>query len=136
MGGAGSYQFDWDNGETTEDLTAIAAGNYQVTVTDANGCTATTSESIGENMAIASQLTQTGVNCLGGSDGSIGTSVSGGSGVFSYAWAGPNGFSSTQQNPDSLVAGQYFVTISDVVGCAVWTLSSLPKSRRLLPNWA
>ncbi len=40
-GGAPTVTFDWDNGETTEDLTNLSAGDYTVIITDGNGCTAT-----------------------------------------------------------------------------------------------
>lgn len=116
-GGTGTYQFAWDNAAVTEDLTAIAAGDYNVTVTDANGCTATTSETIGENTAVVTQLLQTSVKCKGGSDGSISTSVTGGSGNFNYDWTGPNGFISNDKNPDSLQAGDYYLTVIDLAGC-------------------
>ncbi|MCF8244854.1 MAG: choice-of-anchor L domain-containing protein [Saprospiraceae bacterium] len=119
LGGSGSYQFAWDNNETTEDLTGLGAGPFSVTVTDANGCTATISETVGEDMAVVTQLSQQGVRCLGGSDGAINTTVTGGSGVFNYGWTGPNGFTSTSQNLDSLAAGTYYLTVSDVAGCAV-----------------
>ena len=38
IGGLSPYEFSWNNGETTEDLVNLTAGVYEVTVTDANGC--------------------------------------------------------------------------------------------------
>ncbi len=117
-GGTSGYQFLWGNGATTEDLAGLAAGIYSATVTDANGCTATTSATVGENTAVTTVLMQNGVKCLGGSDGNISASVSGGSGVFNYNWTGPNGFTSTEQNPAGLLAGDYYLTVTDVIGCS------------------
>ncbi len=37
-GGSGPYSFAWNNGSTSEDLTAILPGTYYVTMIDANGC--------------------------------------------------------------------------------------------------
>ena len=42
-GGVAGYTFDWTNTESTEGITVCpdSTSNYEVTVTDANGCTAT-----------------------------------------------------------------------------------------------
>jgi len=38
VGGASGYTFEWSNGATTEDISGLSAGYYEVNVTDANGC--------------------------------------------------------------------------------------------------
>jgi hypothetical protein len=45
VGGTVPYSFSWSNGSTTEDISNIPAGSYNVIVTDAHGCTATLSQS-------------------------------------------------------------------------------------------
>ncbi len=54
------------------------------------------------------------ISCYGQSDGSIDLNVSGGSGVFNYAWS--QGNQSNQIN--NLSAGTYIVTISDTNSCS------------------
>ncbi|MCC6726237.1 MAG: OmpA family protein [Saprospiraceae bacterium] len=42
-GGSGTFTYKWDNNETTAGAVSLPAGQRTVTVTDANGCTATAS---------------------------------------------------------------------------------------------
>ena len=47
-GGTAPFGFAWSNGATTEDLAAVVAGTYTVTITDANGCAITQSATVNQ----------------------------------------------------------------------------------------
>ncbi|MFN8397042.1 MAG: T9SS type A sorting domain-containing protein, partial [Bacteroidia bacterium] len=115
QGGTPSYNVAWSNGGTTLDLIGLAAGPYAATVSDANGCTATVSDTILEPTAIVIADTVQGVTCLGQQDGAIFLTVSGGVPAFTYAWS--NG----AQTPEvyGLTTGEYTVTVTDARGCAM-----------------
>ncbi len=46
FGGTGPYQYLWNTGATTQDLTGLTGGVYTVTTTDVNGCTKTVSVTV------------------------------------------------------------------------------------------
>lgn len=112
-GGVAAYTYDWSNSASTEDLSSIAAGTYDVIVTDNNGCTATSSVSISEPTAIVSGTVPADVTCNGLSDGSGDLTVSGGTAGYSYSWSnGP-----VTEDISGVSAGTYTVTITDANGC-------------------
>jgi hypothetical protein len=47
VGGTSPYTYQWSNGQTGNFIFALAAGDYTVTVTDANGCTASSIVTVG-----------------------------------------------------------------------------------------
>jgi hypothetical protein len=59
-GGVGPYGYLWDNGQTTQSATALTAGNYVVTVTDANSCTKATTVTVefgaGEDLKVHAKV--------------------------------------------------------------------------------
>jgi len=122
-GGTVGYSYLWSNGATTQDISGLAAGNYSVTVTDANGCTETTSVTITQPSAIALSTSQVNVTCKGDSDGSIDLTVSGGTGAYTYSWSnGP-----TTQDINALAAGAYTVTATDASGCTASTTVNITE---------
>jgi len=71
-------------------------------------------------------LTATSPNCFGGSNGAITTAVTTGTAPFSYLWAGPNSFTSTQQNLSGLsAAGVYTVTVTATGGATATATATL-----------
>jgi gliding motility-associated-like protein len=112
-GGVQPYNFSWNTGCTTPACTNICAGSYSITVTDANGCTATNSVTVTEPTAIAQNLSSTPANC-NASDGTASTVVNGGTGPYNFNWQPGNGTTSLYSN---IPAGQYTVTVTDANGC-------------------
>ncbi|MBI1781769.1 MAG: SprB repeat-containing protein, partial [Sphingobacteriales bacterium] len=86
-GGTSSYTYLWSNGATTQSISNLSAAIYSVIVTDANGCTATTSYEVTEPPALSASATGSNVNCNGGSAGSASVSVSGGTSSYTYLWS-------------------------------------------------
>ena len=103
----------------------MAAGTYQLTVTDANGCTdvdsITLTEPTGVTTAVATSSFPSGttISCFGAADGTIDLTPSGGIPGYTYSWTGPGGFSDTVGNLSNLSAGNYQYTVTDTNGCAI-----------------
>lgn len=122
-GGTAPFTYLWNDGSTSEDLTNASAGNATVTITDANGCTATGNWTLTEPAPLTAVATALllpngyGVSCAGVSDGSITTNITGGTTAYSIAWTGPNGFTGTAANLSGLAAGTYQATVTDANGC-------------------
>ncbi len=102
---------------STSPYTAIA-GTYTVSVSDANGCTASTIVNVTDPLLLDAYFTATNVSCNGGSDGAIDVTVEGGVGSYTYHWAD----NPTSQDRTGLTLGTYNVTITDANSCSI-TLS-------------
>ncbi|WP_160213735.1 SdrD B-like domain-containing protein, partial [Phaeodactylibacter xiamenensis] len=112
-GGTAPYTYAWSNNATTQNIDNLAAGTYEVTVTDANNCEATKSVTINEPSALSLSISGEDVDCFGNATGSADLSVSGGTAPYTYAWSN----NATAQNIDNLTAGTYEVTVTDANGC-------------------
>ena len=125
-GGITPYTYDWSNdGPENPDndlatVTGLAAGTYTVTVTDANGCTTSTSVIIGTVPPLVLTLDSENENQCGHSDGSIDLTVSGGTPAYTYDWSndGAENPDNDQDDLTGLSAGTYTVTVTDARGCS------------------
>ncbi|MBV6442466.1 MAG: hypothetical protein EPGJADBJ_04184 [Saprospiraceae bacterium] len=118
-GGTPEYSYHWSNGAVTQDLNNLVAGTYVVTISDMNGCLKVVSQSIAEPPPLTTSAVITHVTCNGDMDGSINLNTSGGTGALTYDWSpdGPDNPDNDLQDLDSLSAGVFSVTVTDMNGC-------------------
>ncbi|MCC6461051.1 MAG: OmpA family protein [Saprospiraceae bacterium] len=113
-GGTAPYLYRWDTEETAETATRLGPGPHQVTVTDANGCSATASVSITENiLPLSASIEEIGkINCFGGQS-NLRATVNGGKGPFQYQWSNP---ALQGEQPTGVAAGEYTLVVTDAAG--------------------
>ncbi|MFM7054667.1 MAG: beta strand repeat-containing protein, partial [Bacteroidota bacterium] len=115
-GGTTPYTYAWSpSGGTAATSTALTAGSYACTITDANGCTTVRNITLTQPSALSATSTQGTIACNGGTATATVT-PSGGSSPYTYAWSPSGGIGATST---SLTAGSYICTVTDVNGCTI-----------------
>ncbi len=109
------YLYHWSDGQVGNTADNLSIGDYEVTITDNNGCQTTESVSIVQPTELHATYVTNVVSCYGGNDGAIDLSVSGGTPPYSFLWS--NG--STDEDVDNLLAGSYSVQIQDAHLCTI-----------------
>jgi PKD repeat protein/subtilisin-like proprotein convertase family protein len=109
--GTGNYEYLWENGNTTNSLVGVSAGDYTVTLSDGN---TEIVETITVNQPDAGNIAGTTTPDFDGqSNGSISLNISGGVEPYDVEWEdGP-----TTTDRSDLAAGLYIVTVTDANGC-------------------
>lgn len=117
-GGVGPYSYSWNTTpvQSAQTATGLAAGNYDVTVTDATGCSVTETVTVNLTMGSLSppQMTSTDAVC-GGDNGTATATPVDGNAPFTYLWDDPN--AQTTQTATGLASGTYNVILTDAGGC-------------------
>lgn len=115
-GGNAPYNYLWNTSQTSPSISNIAAGNYSVLVTDANGCTQTAAYVITQPAALSATTSLiNNASCFGTSDGSAIANPSGGTGPYNYSWNSLP--AQNTQTAIGLPAGTYAVVVTDANGC-------------------
>lgn len=113
-GGYAPYSFYWLSLNSNDSIVdSLAAGNYDVLITDNNGCTYQQTVSITQPTAVNVFGTITPASCNGYSNGNISLNISGGVQPYNYVWSTGSVTSIASQ----LAAGNYSVTITDDNNC-------------------
>jgi hypothetical protein len=133
-GGTTPYQYAWFDRSGTEigqeaTLSGVAAGTYQIRVTDANGCVSaytqvSLSNSEGPRVAITGV---TPASCYDAADGRATVTVLSGVAPVSIRW--PDGQTTGQVT--NLARGSYEVVITDANGCQSYELITIASPPRL-----
>lgn len=113
-GGTSPYTYSWNNGQTSASVSNVSGGSYSVTSTDVNGCSGSTTVTVGTSIVTPTvTITVTKETSANANDGTATANPNGGTPPFQYSWS----TSGTTQTLSNLDAGTYSVTITDQSGC-------------------
>lgn len=137
LGGTPDFTFNWSNGATSGALSDLAAGDYSVTATDANGCTAETSVSLAEpEHPIASAGPDLELLCSKELAELGGTAVA--ANDVSFAWTATDGgiILGGQNSPTLLIShtGVYTLLVTDVVNGCTASDEAIVTAKSITPN--
>jgi len=118
VGGTTPYNYLWDNNATSQDLTNVSSGIYNVLVSDFNGCQAEWSDTINAAVEIVLDAIPQDATCFGLDNGSVALTASGGTGTYTTLWSGPGNYAGTGSTINSLISGDYTATVTDGNGCS------------------
>lgn len=126
-GGTSSYSYNWGSGITSQNRTGLSPGTYTVTVTDSHFCTATTNGTITQPAVLTASLASTNVSCFNGTNGTITSTVGGGTTSYSYNW----GSGTTTPNRTAVGAGAYVLTVTDAHSCTATASATITQPAAL-----
>lgn len=119
-GGTPGYSFVWTGSGSPSlgpDIDGIGAGDYNVEVTDGNGCQATEDAVVQEPAPLELTLSADPVGC-NGTDGTATGSVLGGTFPYDWSWTDENeAVVSAADSATGLAPGSYTAAVSDNFGC-------------------
>ena len=148
-GGSGGYTYKWStiNGtitgpDTLNRLDNITAGTYYLTTTDLMDCIKVDSVTLldPEGMDLTSSEVSWSpdgdynISCSGGSDGFIKLSITGGSGIYTFLWTGPNSYTASTKDISGLKAGTYTCTVKDLNLCILVPMPTFTLTEPALLN--
>jgi hypothetical protein len=112
-GGMPPYSYKWASGETNDSIENLAAGSYEVTVTDDYGLSVAKSYTINQPDSLKIDAEIAHVSDTGEADGEIIVQVTGGTSPYTYQWENLD----SKDSITGLSPGKYYLTVIDKNGC-------------------
>ena len=122
-GGMGNFDYRWLNtSETGTTITNIPAGWHYLEITDDNECIKVDSIEVVQPGPITTEVFPTDPTCYTYSDGYITIIPQGGTPSYNILW---DNIGQTGQKADSIPAGEYHVSITDLNNCRIDTFGTI-----------
>jgi hypothetical protein len=121
---SGSLLYSWTGPNnftsTNDDITSLSAGTYDLVITDASsGCFFNEVMIVPTSNPFNTSIFVDSISCMGYNDGAINLTLNTNSSLLTFSWTGPNNFTSSNEDINSLLPGTYNITITDTAGCMV-----------------
>jgi hypothetical protein len=131
-GGTAPFAYAWSNGNNTATAVNLAAGTYEVQITDDNGCQTTGTVTVTQPAnALAANITSvTNTICPNETTGAVSVEVAGGTQGYTYNWS--NG--ATTANLANVPAGSYTLVVTDANGCTNQTTATVSSNDNVPPT--
>ncbi len=129
-GGTPPYTYEWANGSSSAEATGLPAGEQQVIVRDANGCQASASVAIGEDLLpLQARIEESSsISCVKERDGALVAQVEGGKPPYRYDWEHD---SINSSRATEIGKGEYAVTVTDAAGNEAMASYTLEEPEKL-----
>ncbi len=134
-GGTPPYNYVWSNGSTTQNISGLRVGEYEVTITDDTGESISLTTELNQPespITIEGDITHASCN---NNDGGIDVTVSGGTPPYSFVWTGDK----TTEDLNDIYAGTYLLRVFDSVGCTMSASFTITENTdldiKLTPNF-
>lgn len=130
LNGQAPYAYQWSTASDAAVLTGAVAGNYNLTLTDANACSNEFDVSIDYVAPIMLDATLGHLSCPNATDGSISIQASGGLPPYQYNWS--NGSNGTELT--NLPAGSYMLNFQ-AASCGISQLFTIEEPQAIQANF-
>lgn len=121
-GGQAPYEFSWQgpNGfiANSKDIDQLFGGDYNLTVTDAGGCSATFDFNVADDVVFDGNFAVADVTCFGETDGIIFPSITGGVAPYEFSIDGVS-FGNETEILSNLASGTYDIQVKDANNCVL-----------------